>query len=106
MVESIFGSEKVISEHISNTDLKVYYVDFDLNDEGKTVPGWLSTLEAELTAAQGEINTQHNEIETEIANTPLNANHWNRMRTAVRKAKTQMRVVQNRLIQLKRHLGI
>jgi hypothetical protein len=35
MVESIFGSEKVISEHISNTDLKVYYVDFDLNDEGK-----------------------------------------------------------------------
>ena len=38
-----------------------------LNDEGKTVPGWLSTLEAELTAAQGEINTQHNEIETEIA---------------------------------------
>lgn len=35
MAKNIFGSEKVITEHISNADLKVYYVDFDLNDEGE-----------------------------------------------------------------------
>ena len=35
-----FGSEKVITQHISDTDLKTYFVGFDINDDGQRVYRW------------------------------------------------------------------
>ncbi len=35
-----FGSEKVITQHISEANLKTYFVGFDLNDEGESCYRW------------------------------------------------------------------
>ena len=40
MNKTAFGSEKVIIEHISETDLKTYLVGFDLTDSGESIYRW------------------------------------------------------------------
>lgn len=39
-----FGSEKVIIQHISEADLKTYFVGFDLNDDGHRIYRWKSFI--------------------------------------------------------------
>lgn len=39
-LKTLFGSEKVITQHISETILKTYFVGFDLNDKGNKVYKW------------------------------------------------------------------
>jgi len=39
-----FGSEKVITQHISEADLKTYFVGFDLNDKGQKVYRWKNLI--------------------------------------------------------------
>ncbi|OQX20969.1 MAG: hypothetical protein BWK75_04190 [Candidatus Altiarchaeales archaeon A3] len=42
---SPFGSEKVIKEHISEADLKTYFVGFDLNDKDQKVYRWKNLID-------------------------------------------------------------
>ena len=39
-----FGSEKVIIQHISKTNLKTYFVDFDITDNNKIIYRWKNLI--------------------------------------------------------------